>query len=148
MAGRIIRILPRTSYTYTTLATSGTATVEVAQRIDVTGWEEATLIARLHPGSTFAASNTVAVNVVGDGFTPDDPSILFQSSNLATYTFNTSILSTATSGNLQIVPVKGDGTNRGYFGGLLSVTLVFTQVTGASTLTPIISIDLSVKNPG
>ena len=144
MAGCVLCLVPPTTFDYSYLAANQSITIQVAERIDVTEWEEATLIARLHPGSTFPSGTSATIRVLADGFTPDTPQTLFQSS-LVNAVFNTSISSSATSGNLQMRPVKGDTVNEGYFGPLLSVTIAFSVGSTTGTFNPMISIDLSLK---
>lgn len=90
MAGRIVRILPKTFVTFTNipLTANNSTWVWLARRQDIRNWREVTLYVRLHPGSIISNTPTAwgqrpSIQVYADGYTDEDPAVF------ATITGNT-----------------------------------------------------------
>ena len=144
MAGRTLRVLDPTfydSFTATTLGANLSTTITVVEHISVVEYREATLLVRLHPGTSLAAQATVTVSVVGDGFTEDDPATSFHTGTLGSVAFAGANSVPA----FALVQIKGDGTNVGYFGAMLAVTVTFAQGGTPGNVQPYLSLDLAVK---
>jgi hypothetical protein len=143
-SGIVLRVLPRTVFTFTGLGASpAAATVPVAQHIDVTPFTEAELQIRFHAGSTgLSAGQTVSVSVLPEGYTFDDPTAVFTGTPA---TFTTPAGGPAALPFYTLLPVPTG------FGRLLSVSVVANggNVAGANYQFAL-SLDLLLKggDPG
>lgn len=76
MAGTIIEILPKTSYTF-----NGTTTLEIGPRfINTVDWRSASLAVQVF-ATGGPSTNTIAVSVFNAYNSPDDPNTVFKSSS-------------------------------------------------------------------
>ena len=70
----LIRLLPVTTYTFSTLGNSGTVTIPLAQHIETLGFTEADFLMRYHSGGSIGATGaTLAAAVLSDLWVADDP---------------------------------------------------------------------------
>lgn len=135
MAGQTVRILPRTDYDFSGLATGSTATVVIARKLDTSRWREAIIMMRLH-AATWPASSQVTLTYGPDGYTDEDPAAIWN-----------------TTPNTLLVFVQGSdappnvkvGSLSVPFGPLVKLNLLFVTAAAAGTFKPSISVDLNLK---
>jgi len=77
MAGRVIRLVPKSLYEFNSLGAGGQTTVALAQRIDVSQYTDLTLMVRAHSVNIPSGSGTLTVRAVADGHTDEDPAQFF-----------------------------------------------------------------------
>jgi hypothetical protein len=134
VAGLRVRAIPLRTYDFSNQVVGTSQTLVVAQRIDISQYIDCTVEARVHSASGLSASNTLAFDVYGDGYTTDDPGIKFLT---ASPFFTSSVL---TSG--AILKSYG-GTVRGPL-----ASLVLTSVKGtAGAMIGTVSVDLILRSP-
>jgi len=158
MAGRVIRVVPKTFVTFTpntvgqAVAAPQAMTQLLARRVDISMWREVTLYARLHTpsiiGAFAPATAGPAVVVYADGFTQEDPSpSVGQPTSGAPNMFLKSILSTnnnfgantATQVQMLVLALPANA------GGLITIALQATSQNPSVQADCYVSIDLSGK---
>ncbi|MBZ0120717.1 MAG: hypothetical protein K8H88_27230 [Sandaracinaceae bacterium] len=137
MSGRVLRILSRTDYDYSSLgASASTAEIPIALDVDVSGSRETTLLVRAH---SQALQSTAAFTIVTRASAPtdQDPNAYFRDASPLT---TTALAATATPFLTRItVPANA--------GAWLSVFIKATQgTTGGASVKGTFSIDLSLKD--
>ena len=141
MAGRVVQIMPRTHYEFSSLPSGAAQLLVAAKDIDVSQYTEAALLVRLHSGQIGSGGNPKAkieVMLVAVGNTPEDPGQDFVDlTPLATATFE----DTTVQGQEPPQFVVADVTSPAKMGSTVAVLVQGTQATGA---TPIIDVHLSV----
>lgn len=136
MAGQTTRLLQRTDYDVTGLASNSNCIVVVARKIDTSQWREAILLVRLH-AVTWSGSMSFQALVAPDGFTDEDPNAMWNATLTTALTF--------TQGT-DTAPVVKNASIAAPFGPLLQVQLKFITPVGVSgAFRPSISIDLDLK---
>src|SRR5437867_3678468 len=73
MAGTVLRLFPKQLIDFSKMAASSSHSWNLADFIDVSGWKEAQLIARVHPGTSIASGTNANLNLVGIYPHPQDP---------------------------------------------------------------------------
>lgn len=156
MAGRVIRVVPKTFVSFspsqaTALTTPQVFTQILARRVDVSQWREVTLFARLHTPSVVGAMSGLPTIVAwADGFTDEDPSpaaaangtfgtpnsIFLKSLTLSNNAF---VANAATAVQMLVVALPSN------IGGLISVGVTATQAATTVQCDMYLSIDLSGK---
>ena len=142
MAGRVLHVVPPNTFDFSGLASTIGATLRIplARRIDVSRVRAIALEVRTHSKSMLSNGDQIAVQVVSDAFTEEDPT-----------------LDTTSTTPLAQVIVTGAGSVPDYsvallnpaVGGFLKVVVVGTRAVGASnTIKARISVDLSLKVDG
>ena len=141
-SGMVMRLLPRTVFDFTLHTNAGgSIRFPIAQHIDVSVFQEAVFIIRLHSGTVCNVANGFTFNVLYDGYDFDDPATVFSQINLpggASPIGNLQVGTPATVPFVQHIPV---GTN---FGRFLMLQLQVIGVAGG-TGTLITSVDLALK---
>jgi hypothetical protein len=93
MAGRLIPILPKRVFDFTGVAVGATQQIVLAERVDVSEFIDCMLVVHSFSVPAFVTMN---IDVYGDGFTQEEPNMLFRTSaplfasttiNSATYIF-------------------------------------------------------------
>ncbi len=134
MAGRVIKVCPPRDFDFTNLST-GNETVVIGERIDASQYDVMDVLVRVHTATTISTNGAIAVQVVSDGFTNDDPSVDFFSDTLGQGT----ILSGTVPVGLNVESLSAsDG-----IGSMVAVRVVGTA--GAGAVTARLSIDLVMK---
>lgn len=88
-SGVMMRLLPRTTFSGFTNLTSGTVSFPLAQHIDITPFQEATFIVRVHTGTT-VPHGSYTLNAQWDGYDFEDPAAPFFSKQRAEWRDNRS----------------------------------------------------------
>jgi hypothetical protein len=133
MAGRLISILPKSVYDFSGSTVGSIQKLVLAERVDISQYIDCVLAVRVH-SLTQGGSNNLLLDVFGDGYTDDDPSLTF----VATAAFfPSSFLNTAPG------LVTYGGTARGHF-----ARLILTAVHGTAGIFSItLSADLVLRSP-
>jgi hypothetical protein len=150
--GMTMRIIPRQGYIFTGLGASGQATVMIASHIDVSAFQEADLLVRLHPQSVIPSGANVVVGLVTDGYTFDDPApavaagqFFFGSAPAAGLPGCVQITSSNTPPFFAVASMN-QGSTTTPFGRLLAVQMIATQgTTGGANFGVFMSLDLVLK---
>ena len=133
MAGKLLTVLPKRSYDFSNLIVGTTQQIVVAERIDISEYIDAVLAVRVN-SLTIGGLNTIALDLYGDGFTRNDPSVAFRTSSPL-----------FSSVQLSISPwlLTYGGTVRGQYG-----IVVLTATRGQSgTMNVTLSADLVLRSP-
>jgi hypothetical protein len=137
--GRVIRICPERSFTFSELGAADTQQILLAERIDCSQYNYVDLIVRVHSGAV-GPGTKIEVRIASDGWTSDDPSAGFYK----VLTGATVELNSTTAGNPPVLLV---GTATSQLGEMLTVVVVGTQhSTTPTTVTARISVDLVLKS--
>lgn len=135
MAGSLQRILPLRVFDFASLPVGSTQTLAIAQRIDISQYIDAMLAVRVHSPSNISVG-TLSFDLFGDGFTTDDPGLIFRTT--APLFSSTSLPAVSGSTFTQY-----GGTVRGTYADLiLSVTR-----SNVGTLRLVASVDLILRTP-
>jgi hypothetical protein len=140
-SGMTMRLIPKTTYTFSNLAASSNMSFLLCQHIDCSVFQEASFLVRVHSG-TIGTTATIKIDVVADGWTLEDPGIALTSLNdasgtaLGNFTLANGGALTAAYGLINVAKPSGR---------LLSVQITGTQVAAVQTITAAISIDLTLK---
>jgi len=77
VAGRIVRVIPKTQFDFVDIAANGSMTIPVAMHIDVSEYRSAVLMVRFHSIDIAQANASITVVAMSDGKTQQDPSETF-----------------------------------------------------------------------
>jgi len=119
MAGRVVRVCPPRDFDFSDVTDQSSDTVIVEERIDAAMYDIIDVCVRVHQDSTLSTNGAIAVELVSDGYTPDDPSVEFfgdvlDSQNVVTLSGAISAgdyaLQSITSGIGSMVAVRVKGT--------------------------------------
>lgn len=143
MAGRVMRVVPKTFVSFSNIpAATSPTTFWLARKVDVMPWTELTAYIRLHPSSTISGTFGTAptIQVYEDGYTNEDPSVFPGFTNLVVSAAMTNPTSAATMlPPLAISPIAGAGVG-------CCLAFAITAKTGAAAVADLyLSIDLSGK---
>src|SRR5258708_3315988 len=78
-SGMTMRLIPKTTYTFSNLGNALTQAILLCQHIDCSVFQEASFLVRVHGGVITAGS--VKIDVVADGWTLEDPGIALTNVN-------------------------------------------------------------------
>jgi hypothetical protein len=138
MAGRVIRLVPKTPYEFNTLGVSGQTTLALAQRVDVSQYTELTLMVRVHALDIPSGVGSIKVQAVPDGHTSEDPGLSFLDTG--------TVLGSVTIATGSAVPGYTTKALSAGAGPMIAVLLVASQDTSQVTnLDATISVDLCMK---
>jgi hypothetical protein len=76
MAGKLIQILPKRAYDFSTMRLGTSQRIVLAEHIDISEYIDCIVAARIN-SITAGGSNTISLDIYGDGYTDDDPSLSF-----------------------------------------------------------------------
>jgi hypothetical protein len=134
MAGRIVRVLERTAYSYTTLTAGQTTDIAVGD-VDISAAREVTLLVRVHAASITGAGSKYTVYAKAIAPTNEDPAQdFFDSTTLAT---SASVVTSTTAYLLRVALPANSGAWIRVF--------VNANQAAVGTLTATLSIDASLK---
>jgi hypothetical protein len=137
--GRVIRVCPERTFTFTDLGNNDVQEIVIAERIDCSQYTYVDLIARVHSATIGAVNAKIEVKIACDAWTPEDPTKEFKK-----------VLTAATvelnSTSVASIPVLLTGSASSQLGAMLKVIVAGTQPSSATTLTARISIDLVLKS--
>ena len=136
MAGRVVNVIPRTSFAFNGTASSISTQAIGPRAIATPDWVGGVLMVRVH-SATISTTASIAITVKNVSISPDDPNILF---NTTTTNASISLLTGAPAGNvaggLQTAVLTTP------IGSMLAVYLTLTQGATAGASTVDISVDL------
>jgi len=148
MAGRVVNIIPKTSYKFN-ISTSQTASQAIGPRAIATpDWVSGALIVRVHDASFSGTAPTavLGIGVNNVSISPDDPNTLFIELNsegdgpsLAGIEINDSTPTGAAEGSLRTARLGSDTVA---IGSMVAVFLHLKQGTVAGEVAATISVDL------
>jgi hypothetical protein len=142
MAGVILPVIPKRFLDFATLAAGGTQEVILADRVELLHWRELTLKVRLH-NHTLTGTNTVAIRVWPQSWTPEDPGVAFLTAGGVVST--TLGAATPSPGLLTLtIPTVG-ALASGAIGAMARFTALATR-TGAGTMQAALTLELSSKD--
>jgi hypothetical protein len=135
MAGIKIQLLPKRVFDFANLAVGGTQKMALVERIDVSQYTNAVVALQVH-NDGITAGNSITFDLVGDGFTDDEPGLIFRTA---------SPLFTSTSLTFSDSPrvFTYGGTARGHYAALV----VTANKAVAGFITATVSIDLILRSP-
>lgn len=128
MAGRVIRVYPKTTLNFDGLGSSTTADVILVRRVDVSQFREIEILVRSH-ASSWSAPSAATVQILGDGYTDDDPATAFFTASLGSAAIDS-------AGTLNVASVSSA------FGALIALNLHASKGLNGGNLNFSISIDL------
>lgn len=143
MSGTIVSVLPRTDFPFysgTGLgASQNSGEIPVATNVDISMYREATLVARLHPSTSWAGGANVTIRARASAATPEDPGLTFRitSSALASLSFTQG---TDAAPALKLAALVANA------GGAVDITLQAVQGNVATTMIVGLSLELSLKS--
>ena len=133
MSGILWKALPKRVFDFSNSFTSLTFTV--VERIDISQYVDCMLAVRIHT-ATVSGGASLNFDLIGDGYTSDDPGLLFRTSS-AFFSSQTINASTALSF------LSYGGTVRGHYAALVATV----TKSSASALSVTASIDLILRSP-
>ncbi|MCB9593988.1 MAG: hypothetical protein H6719_14740 [Sandaracinaceae bacterium] len=133
----MVRVSPPRDFVFDQLTAGQSQTLTVMERIDCTGYDKVDLLVRVHEDSTITTNGAVAVQLVSDGFTQDDPSQDFFSTVLGGQAPIVFGEGSVDAGTFEVATVSSE------LGSRVAVQVVGTGGSGAVTLR--LSIDLVLK---
>jgi hypothetical protein len=133
MAGTLLPLIPKRVFDFGALANSTTLQFPLVERIDVSRYIDCMVALRVHAAS-ITTLNSLVFDLYGDGFTTEDPGLLFRTSSpLATQSVTAATPLLLTYG----------ATVRGEF-----VTFILTATKAvAGNLSATVSVDLVLRTP-
>lgn len=134
MAGRVIRVCPPRDFDFSAVEANEDETVTVLERIDVSQYDALDLIVRLH-SATLPTPGTLKVQVVSDGYTPDDPSQDFFSGALGGITFDDD----PTAPTVRVNSISAG------LGAMIAVQVIGAQESTPVTISARVSIDVALR---
>lgn len=135
MAGMTIRVCPPRDFDFDDLGNLDTQDIVVGERIDCSQYDQVDVMVRVHTAGSIPASASIAVVLLSDGFTTDDPSQDFFD-EIGTVVLDSSL---DDAGDF-VVSTFSSG-----LGSMLAVKVRGTAPSPASTLNARLSIDLVLK---
>jgi len=132
MAGALLTVVPKRVYDFGATSVGSIAVITAAERIDVTGYVDCMLAVRVHAATL--SGGTIAVDIFGDGFTPEQPALPFRT---ALPLFTSGVIPAA------VALVTYGGTVHGQYIALQ----ISGNRTSASSLVATLSIDLVLRSP-
>ncbi|MCB9597275.1 MAG: hypothetical protein H6719_31410 [Sandaracinaceae bacterium] len=129
----MVRVCPPRDFDFSNVST-GTETIVVAERIDASQYDTIDVIVRVHTATTISTNGAIAVQVVSDGYTADDPSQDFFGSTIGN---GTTLSGTLAAGGMTVESLSAS------IGSMVAVRVVGTAGSGAVTAR--LSIDLAMK---
>jgi len=140
MAGRVINIIPRTSFSFNTPASVQSTQALGPRSIATPDWVSGTLLVRVHSASIPVSTTTVVISARNVSVTPDDPNVLFLDSGsplVASITLPTNPTPVGnTAGSLRTAALAAP------IGSMLAIYLTMTQGSTAGITAFEISVDL------
>lgn len=136
MAGVLVNVVPKRVFDFTNVSSGFTESLYVAERIDVSQHADAIVVLRVH--SVTATGGTITFDLFGDGFTEEDPGLLFRTGSAL---FSSTQI-TSSMGSGPAFAAYG-GTARGHYAALR----ISGSRTASSTLTATVSVDLCLRSP-
>jgi len=133
MAGKLVRLLPKTFFDWSGLQIPATQNQLLLQRIDLTGWTEASLILRTHAANLTGGS--ILFFLQSDGQTDQDPGVLFQGAGWFAGVFATT-------------PAPGLTVTGGAIKGESGLLIIQGSHSIAGPLNATVSLDLLLRAPG
>jgi hypothetical protein len=145
MAGKIYRVLSRTTFDFSTMNGNGAIRFTVAKGVDLSEYSEATLITRCHHFD-YSNNSAVQVQVFAESPTMEDPAKEFIKGYLPTDPLNAtplvsrSVPYTPVGGFLgvDLIPIP--------FGGLVRVTVMGSNAVVSNPFTVTLSADIVAKS--
>jgi len=137
MSGRVIRILPITSYNFSDITAGASYIFTIADRIDVSQYRMATLMVRRHGGDV-GGSAEVKVFARASGYTEQDPTNVFATS--------TDLASVSITGSISDPEYYTAELTAGDMGAMVIIGISVTQDQTAQSIDAKLSIDLSLKD--
>jgi hypothetical protein len=136
MAGIIRRALPKREYDFTNSAVGSSPSFVVAQRLDISGYIDCVMEVRFHADTIPSGSNSIRVDLYGDGYCDEDSSLTFITA--APFFTGASI-----SGNQLPFLFTGGGKVLGQYAAVVVSATLGVAVTTKAT----ISVDLILRSP-
>lgn len=140
MAGKVIRVIPLTTYVFTQYTATG-QTNSIARGIDVSNYKSGDLVVRLHAAGSAPSNSSVDISVIQDGNTSEDPTTVFDGSVVATKSIATNDITTGSFGKVWVVALSSAP-----WGSMLAVTLFAKNGTPGTAMTVKISADLVLRD--
>jgi hypothetical protein len=137
MPGKLLRLVPKRKFDFSSVAVGQSEEVVLVQGIDVSQWREVALLVRTHTNSFTGSVGQIEIKAYLDGRTAEDPKLLFASASA-----QVSILidSTTPAPSYQI---GNCGTN---IGALLKISATGTKASSTAAIVAALSIDMTVKS--
>jgi len=137
MAGRVIRLVPKSTYEFSSLGAGAQTTIALAQRVDVSQYTELTLMVRTHEVNIPSGSGMLTVRAVADGHTDEEPGQFFMD---GTSLGDADIDANTTAPGYDTVSLAAGS------GAMISILLIAAQdASQVIDLEATISVDLSMK---
>lgn len=142
MAGRVIRLAPRSNYQFNSLGAAGETWISLAQHVDVSQYRDLTLMVRLHSINIAENSGgTLTVRALPDGHTQEDPAQFFLDTSSSTGLGEAQFNSNDIAPDFDAVALSSGA------GALVTVVLIAKQdPSQVLDLEATISVDLSMKD--
>jgi hypothetical protein len=138
MAGKVIRVIPLTTYDFTQVSSAG-QTITIVRGIDVSNYKSGDLIVRSHSGGLATGAACQAdITVIQDGNTSEDPASIFNGATVATKSL---ALADITGGPKVYVVAFGAA-----LGSMLAVTLFAKNATQGTAMSVKISADIVLRD--
>jgi hypothetical protein len=139
MAGVVMRIVPKRTLDFTSLAISQSEEIILAQNIDVSQWREVSLMVRTHTNSFSGGLGTIDIYAYMEGRTSEDPGLLFAT---------TAALGTVTINSSTTAPAYSVNTLGANLGSMIKIAAKGTRTSSntANAIKADISIDVSLKS--
>lgn len=135
MAGTLWKAVPKRVFDFTNSVTPSSFLFTVVERIDISQYIDCMLAVRIHT-ATISGGATLSFDLIGDGYTTDDPSLLFRMPSPA-------IASQTISASGSGVLLSYGGTLHGHYAAL--VANVAKPSAGSLAITA--SIDMVFRSP-
>jgi hypothetical protein len=132
MAGTLIKLVQKRVFDFSNSVSATSPSLALVERIDISQFIDCMLAVRIHAATV--TTGQISFDLVGDGYTEDDPSLLFRTTPLFT--------STAISAS-GINFVTYGGTIMGHYAALVANV----TKTVAGTLAVTASIDAVLRSP-
>src|SRR5713101_3873802 len=134
MAGVMLKIVPKRVFDFGNIGpTPATQVMTVAERIDISQYIDCMVALRVHAADT--SGGTITFDLLGDGFTNEDPTLVFQTSSPLFSSLSIS------ANNVVLLPYGG--TVRGQYAAIR----VSGNRTSANPLNATVSLDLVLRTP-
>jgi len=140
MAGKLITILPKRTFDFSGLISGSSMTQVIVEQIDISEYIDGLLIVRVH--AVNSVGGNMSFQLVQDGFSERDPSIIFLAPPSAYFCSAAVVDSTVVPGKV----IAGGGNMGGFLGEYAALTVTASRVTTGS-ITASVSADLLMRSP-
>ena|SRR5258706_14644986 len=127
MAGSLLKVLPKRIFDFGHLVVGQTQSLYLAERIDISQYNDGMAALRVH--AITLTGGTISLTIHGDGYTDEDPGLIFRSTISASGSLGSTAPALVTwgatiRGNYMAIDITGNRTSAAALSATLSLDLI------------------------